>query len=167
MSSTQTLTHVVDSLSRSYIPPFLRKISLYLKPPHQALRRTISSNGAVNGVYAIESAELETQSVQAEAQPRLWQPPNYQRPRNTNQAYLEVDNVLSVAKKVAGYDGFRFGNVIKKRTKNGSQNVGIFDQNRGMIATTDEDLYSAVVRTMELMNLRRLNYRILGVELKI
>ena len=138
-----------DSLAKA-----LKRLSLY------------GREGAANRVARVERAEEETQPTQTITQPRVWLPPNYQKPDDPKRLHLEVDNILSFAKKVADYDVFRFGNQIIRSIENGLQVVGLLDPNTGIITTTDENLYSAVVRAIESRNSRGLNYRIIGTQFK-
>ncbi|MBI3035287.1 hypothetical protein HYY71_03105 [Candidatus Woesearchaeota archaeon] len=166
VTSAQTLTRIVDSLTPSYLPRFLRVVPSYLTRPYQTLRHALSSNGGdAHRLATGEHSEPETQLAQVEVQSRLWQPPNYQKPESTRRAYLEVNNVLRMANKVTGYDACILCNRINKRTERGSQEVGLFDPNTGMISTTDESFFSAIVRAIELLNNMELDYRMIGVEL--
>lgn len=168
MASAQNLANVVNSFRPSY-PPTSLGVVHYLKLPYQMLKRAIFSNGITSGVAAtVEPAILETQSVQATIQSRLWLPPDYQRPDNTKRLQLEIDNILNLAKKEFNYDGFRLGyQIMKKVTEKASQIIGFLDPDSGIIRTTDRDLYSAVIGAIELMNRMQLNYRRVGIGLKV
>lgn len=134
-----------------------------------ALRRLVpfyGRDGTADSVATVEHEGHATNLVGAPLEPRVWQPHNYQKPDNLKRLYLEVDNVLNLAMKTDGYDGFRLGNQIKRRTENGSQLVGLLDPSTGIIATTDENLYSAVVRAIESLNSSGLNYRTIGIQFK-
>ena len=150
-----------------------------LKPAHNGIY--ISGNGHVASVtnltalteerfdgkgYGAATVEPEARVVTPAIHPGLWQPPDYQIPETNNLAYLDVDNILKTAKTM-GFDFSRFGLRIEKITGNGKQIVGTFDPNTGMIATSDETLYIAVVRAIGSLNEKGLGYKRTGIELKV
>ncbi|MBI2649906.1 hypothetical protein HYX04_01175 [Candidatus Woesearchaeota archaeon] len=159
MDVAQTLANIVDSLSPTYLLHYFEGRLAYLKDGLGSFPYSKNGNGAPEALPTTGNSAVEEQ-VLISAHPRTCMPPNGLKPANENLAYLEADNILRLTKKVANYDGFRFGRTIKKATKEGSKAIGFFDPNTGIITTDDEDFYLAVSEALKLTHKQRLNYSI-------